>query len=361
MLLRMGRVGKALSIVRCEDSTIAPLDDSVRDVDDLGAPALMQELGIDEAHPLRLLVPNIKSRKKTKTIRTEVLGIDLPRGAFFEVVPGNDSATRIEIPEHLRVFVESPALALVQFSRELRSKAKQGSISMLETKLRLLEFCDECCGYYRRDAKKPRTGKITYDRPNHPTNPATAEEIKSFLNELRFVDGLHLAREVANCVVDKLGSAMEGYLFHALTLPPRWGGLSMGKPLSNEQLQVSEGVWKMLKHKSLKPDIQWPEYRVLVEYLGDKEHASSSARKEDKNRMQDYAIARYSPFPLMFDDVRNADALNKTAEMIARELMRHGKEDELYRVRRYLKDDAFRDRQRTLIKVLLPPVTDCAV
>lgn len=358
MLLRMGRTSKELCVVRCEDSTIAPLSDSVRDVADLDAPMLMEKLGVDEAHPLTLLVPDFASRRRGKGLHTEVVGVDLPADAFLEVVPGADPEEGILIPEHLRVYIESPALVLVRFSHELGRKVKRGSMSMLEAKIRLLEFTDECCGSYRRDAKRPRTGRITYDLPGNSTNPATADAIRTFLKELHYVDGLQLAREVAKYTADGLGSPMEGYLLHAVSLPPRLGGLSMGDPLVNAQLQVSEAVWKKLKHDSLRPDIQWPDYRVLAEYLGDKEHKSKSARKEDKNRMQDYATAHYSAFPLMFDDVRNADAMNATAERIARELQRRGKAGVLYRVRRHIQDEEFRKRQRTLIKTLLPPVAD---
>ena len=131
----------------------------------------------------------------------------------------------------------------------------------------------------------------------------------------------------------------------------------MHEPLVNQHLVIGENTKLLLKHKSIRPDLQWPEYQTLVEYIGDEPHASKKARIEDKDRLQDYATAGYTACSLMFDDVRNATALNRTAEMIARSLMQHGKRNELYRVRHLLKDDKFLSRQSQLIATLLPPVT----
>ena len=131
----------------------------------------------------------------------------------------------------------------------------------------------------------------------------------------------------------------------------------MGEPLVNQPLVVSEDTQALLRHGTIRPDLQWPEFRTLVEYLGDEEHASKQARVEDKNRAQDYTTAGYAQFTLMFDDVRTATALNRTALMIARALMNNGKQNELYRIRHLIQDEKFLARQSQLISTLLPPVT----
>jgi hypothetical protein len=149
---------------------------------------------------------------------------------------------------------------------------------------------------------------------------------------------------------------METYLNHALVLPRKYAGLSMKRPLANKQLVLDEAHRRNLKHGTLRPDLQWPEYKVLAEYLGEAEHASRRARVEDKNRMQDYASTPYTAFPLMFDDVKNATALNKTALMIGREFARHGAKNEPSRLKKLITDQTFLANQRVLISVLLPPV-----
>ena len=149
---------------------------------------------------------------------------------------------------------------------------------------------------------------------------------------------------------------METYIDMALFLPPRLAGLGMPMPLLNKKLHVSERTHAKLKHSTLRPDIQWPDFNTLAEYLGDREHASKRARIEDKNRGHDYATAGYTSYFLMFDDVKSQTALNETAKMLARTLTEHGAYNELDRLERTLAKKGFHENQATLIKTLLPPV-----
>lgn len=131
----------------------------------------------------------------------------------------------------------------------------------------------------------------------------------------------------------------------------------MPKPLANKELVVSDAVRKrMSRTKPLRPDYQWPKYHVVAEYLGDEEHASHAARVEDKNRQQNYAMADYKAFFLMFDDVRSIAAINQTALMLAREFAKHGLYYEPYRIRKLCKKEGFKDCQLKLVTTLLPPV-----
>ena len=150
---------------------------------------------------------------------------------------------------------------------------------------------------------------------------------------------------------------METYVDLALFLPPRLGGLGMPTALLNKQLQASEEMMGKLKHASLRPDIQWPDFNTLAEYLGCEEHASKRARIEDKNRIQDYATAGYASFFLMYDDVSNQNALNKTAEMLANALEERGAVNALKRMRRTFSIKGFYAKQAKLIATLLPPIT----
>ena len=356
-LMRMARQGDALQAVPHEDPGIMPLDPSIRHAGELNANALLSWLGICDQTPLDLLVPNDASRRWTHSLRTHVMGVELPRGCFLELKPGTHPKHRMDIPNDLCVLCESPALLLVHYARVFARKATEGTMSDLSATLRLLGFADETCGSYCRDPQNPHDGTIRYDEPDKPTRLTTPDDIKALVHTLHGVDGIRLARVVARYVIDGSGSPMETYLNHALTLLPRLAGLSMRTPLANEQLRTDDETRAKLKHKSLRPDLQWPEHKILAEYLGDKEHASKKRRVDDKNRMQDYAMAEYTAFPLMFDDVRNAKALRRTARMIAGEFARHGLRWEAHRVGRLLKDEEFVTRQAQLIATLLPPLT----
>ncbi len=291
-----------------------------------------------------------------KDLRTKVLSAPIPAGGFLELLPGADSKKLLHIPDGLRIFIESPELAFVHRAHALESYVARDVISRHAAVLRLLEFGDECCGWYSRDPGNPQKGKIRYDEPGWCTRFATPEAIRAFVENTCHIDGLKLARKACKYIIDESGSPIESYINHGFTLPPRLGGVSMGFPLANKQLVTSDAIKALLKHSSLRPDMQWPELMTVVEYYGDEEHAGKPARIEDKNRMQDYTTADYAAFPLMFDDVRNTAAFGKTIEMLAREFMKRGMSRELYRVRRILRDEDFRARQTTLVATLLPPV-----
>ena len=356
-LHRMARMDEGVELVAAPAARLMPLCPDVRTPQQLEAPELMELLGAGAARPLELLVPNDDSRRWSRGIKTSVVSVPLPSGAFLELGPGCRRNGNQIVPNGLRVFVESPAMSIMGAARTLLSRVARGDMSRLAATFRVMAFADEYCGFYSRHAVRPYEERIHYDEPGTDSRLTNPVELQGFLAELHDVDGALLARLAVRHAIDGSGSPMETCLNHALTLPPRLAGLSMGKPLANKQLVADERIWKVLHHgQSLRPDLQWPDEHTLAEYLGGEEHAGKPARIEDKNRMQDYATAGYAAFPLMYDDVKDQEALARTAQMIARERMRRGASCELYRVWRLLRDPGFVARQRVLMATLLPPV-----
>lgn len=358
-LMRLARKGEVIAAEPTDHHVIPDLGRPITGLGDLRANDLVSALGIGSHNPLKLLVPSDASRcwARKSGILTKVLSTPLPAGAFLELktVRGNNA---IQLPSNLRVFVSSPAMLLVDGASAGRRKAKDNPSEILRLFLRLLAFADECCGWYYRDPFNPATGSIAYDDWHACTRLTNPTDILLFLQEARNIDGLPLARMIAPHIIDGSGSPMETFLNHALTLPPRYAGLSMPKPLANKQLVLTDGERRQIdfRHESLRPDLQWPDFNTLVEYLGDEEHSSRSARVEDKNRMQDYAVSPYTAFMLMYDDVRSAAALGRTALMLANEFSRKGARKEAYRVRALLANPTFQYKQNVLMATLLPPI-----
>lgn len=358
-LLRMARKGDIVRAIPAPRHQLEELSKSVVYAADLRAHQLLAVLGISKENPLKILVPSDASRRwadhNSTCLQTQLLSVPIPEESFLELRPGTGLHAAVW-SDNVRVFIPSPALAIVNGAQTLMAAVKKGVASELWSFLRLLEFIDECCGSYSRDPFNPRTSDAFYDKPGTSSRFSDCGRIASYLQEARGVDGLLLARKAVQFAVDCSGSPMESYIYHGLSLPPRYGGLSLHKPLVNHKLVLGEGEWSSLKHESMRPDFQWPIHRVLAEYLGDKDHASKSARTEDKNRMQDYAITPYTAFPLMYDDVKNANALNQTALMLGREFVKSGLKNEVYRLNRLMRDEGFLGRQRILVGALLPAV-----
>ena len=357
-LMRAARVGKVVSASPLCNAHISPT--ALRGLDELrgvGLGTLLDWLSISPSNPLKLSVPCNHQRIRTREVCTSALSEELPDGALLQLHSGTDKESAITLPPDVIVCIDSPSLAFVKMSHELGPKAAKEGNEGLTTSLRLIEFACECCGAYVRDPFTPRTTIIHYDEPGADSRFCNLSDMRTFASSGHKLHGKNLALKMLAHAIDGSGSGIESYLNLALAGAPRLGGLAMHEPLVNQQLVIDEDIKQLLKHKSIRPDMQWPDYQTLVEYLGDEAHASKKARVEDKDRLQDYATAGYTTFSLMFDDVRSAAALNRTAEMIARSLMQHGKRNELYRVRHLLKDDKFLSRQSQLIATLLPPIT----
>ena len=354
--MRMARRGEIVTAVPSTEQRVAPLDRSIRSLDDVGLEDLATTLKVSHTNPLSLLVPDDTSRRwskdATSTLATSLLSVDVPAGSFLELKNGRSTEHGITFPSDVSVFIRSPMLAILDAIHALKHANKDG----LEVFFRVLAFADECCGNYSRDPLSPISGRLHYDERDKPTRFCNPDDLRELLEQAHDLDGLRLARHISRYVIDGSGSPMETCTNHVMTLPPRYGGFSMRVPLANEQLVLNPGEKKIIRHESLRPDLQWPDQRMVAEYLGDESHAGKSARIEDKNRLQDYIATSYTPFFLMYDDVCNAQAINRTAEMFAREFMKRGVKGELYRVRKYLKDEDFLARQRKLLACLLPPL-----
>lgn len=358
-LLRMARKGDLVLARPAPDHTLEDAGNAPRSIEELHAESLLGVLGVSGNDPLELLVSNDSFRiwqvENLTCLRTRLLSVRLPPGAFLELVPGR-GIDAPQWPTTTRVYVTSPSLSIVYAARAYEEAARRDGYDTLCAFLRVLAFIDECCGSYSRDPFSPNTSALWYDMPGSLTNFATLTDVAEFLKEARGIDGLPFARKVVRYAIDGSGSPMETCINHALTLPPKYAGLSMRKPLVNKQLVLNGSQGHSLKHSSLRPDFQWPEYGVLAEYLGDDSHSSKGARIEDKNRMQDYATTPYTAFPLMFDDVKNAASLNRTALMLGNAFAKHGAPYEPQRLRKLMRDQAFLGKQRILLRTLLPPL-----
>ncbi len=354
--MRLARMGNVVTAKSAPGHVLSGFDKPLSSLVDLGADDLFSMMGISEQNPLELLVPSDTSRIWRSTavtrLHTTVLSAALPANSFLELMAGT-GPDAVHWSPNTRVFISAPPLEIIYVAQ----MAMATQTSDYRAFLRVLEFIDECCGTYVRDPFDPAAGEVSYDEREHPTNYVTPSDVIAYLQQTRGINGLLLARKAARQAISGSGSPMETCINHALTLPPKYAGLSLRKPIVNQQL-VLDGVRHIdLKHETLRPDLQWPEYWTLAEYLGDKEHASKPARIEDKNRMQDYAKTPYTAFPLMYDDVKNATALNRTALMLGREFAKHGAKNEPGRLKKLMSDPTFLANQRVLMGVLLPPVS----
>lgn len=356
-LLRAARAKKLVTARTTELTHVQPANLSPGLLGESGLSSLFQLLNVSERNPLEMLVPNASSRTWERGVKSSVLPHALPAGSFMEITAGTDGEKALYLPSSIRVLVDAPPLALIHTAQTLQKLVRLGRMCRLEATLRLIALACEFCGSYARDPLHPLSHKPYYDKPNKCERFVNPGGLQAYMRDSPSINGVAYARKAALYAIDESGSPMETYANLAWTLPPRLAGLSMPRPLANKQLVVEDSRKRaLLKHDSLRPDFQWPEFGTLAEYLGDEDHSSKEDRVEDKDRQQDYTVAGYQAFFLMFDDVKSVATLNRTAMMLARALAKGGKEREQYRVSGLLKKEEFAERQLILVKTLLPPV-----
>ena len=359
--MRAARAGNVVTAARVAEPYV-PKPPKLASLDELGIDGLLTWLGVSGDEPLEILACDRESRCRVAGVHSHILSTSLPSECALEVkqllpsAANKGAASPLHWDQETRVFIDAPSLALMHAAQRLERLVKAGKMVDLEAQLRLIALACEFCRSYARDPHNPLSANCHYDERGTCKRFVSPSELQAILLEFGRARGLTRARKAAQHALDHSGSPMETYLDLGLFLPPRLGGLSLRMPLLNQQIEVSDEVRKRLRHKSLRPDMHWPDQHVLGEYFGDKEHANKSARVEDKNRLQDYATTGYAPVLLMYDDVRNATRLNQTAKRFARMLMERGVKNELYRINRILGSKEFKLNQRVLAKALLPPL-----
>lgn len=301
-------------------------------------------------HPVHLTFFSREARCKSVRARsTSVLG-ELPEGAFLEVVRADGTPLAEGAGERAHLFVESPGLCLVRMAHLMERRVNASSLTLNAALVRLAGLGMELCGTYARDPCDPGRGMSTFGLP--PVAPAG--EVARFLSGAPRMRGLALARRAATFVRDGSGSPHETLLSLAYRLAPSLGGAELAEPRANETIEWPDDALPLLKHRTMRPDFYWPQYRTASEYLGGV-HGRDGAYVEDSNRIQDYQSCRLTVFPATYEDIRSSRALGSYIMRIVRAMARYEGEGWARRKEAALLDPEACQARGVLIAHLLPP------
>lgn len=351
---RLARHGFAIALEPSDQRAIEPLPIKRPSIRTLGIGDLTEALSINHGSKIDLRVPSAADRSYSRDFNTHVCSVTLPVGSFERLVPTGDSSA-IALPDGLEVFVDSPALTFVEEARSLTRLASSGSLSPHEASLRLFKLGTESCATYALNPWQPLEENCTYG-----LEPVTdAASIRAYVTSLHGVDGLGLARKVAPLLADRTASEMEAFLYAALALPTLLGGFALPRPSANKTIPLTKLQQMRLNHVSeITPDLLWEAWRVIIEYLGGKEHEGQKAVSEDAGRVQDFQTLGYQVFPTTFAHVKTPTAFNRLVQRITLALDQQGAEGLHEWAESLISDQEFLQRQMLLFKVLLPPVRD---
>lgn len=112
----------------------------------------------------------------------------------------------------------------------------------------------------------------------------TASRLASYVAKMPGVHGVARARRVVPYVLDGSASPREAKLALLLSLPCRYGGFGLEKPMLNYQIKSRRMDGRLLGSESYYCDLYWPSAKLAVEYDSDARHASADRIRRDSKR-----------------------------------------------------------------------------
>lgn len=342
------------------------------------------------SRPAYVRVPKASDRRRAGIIHCLVIPGKLPPGAVLQLksrvaisqglgqLGGGQPCIINELFDGCRVFVDSPALACTAIASRYQSLAKAnararakvqagaakaqpaagasaskaGVFTLGDAMVRLVETVMELTGHYGRDPANPSANSVTENLPSF----TSVEDMRALLVEPSHWRGAKLLFEALGYARNGSRSPMETCLWIVLTMPRSYGLYGLGSAKFNVAVVPSVAQRSMMRHKTLTPDIYWEALRTAVEYQGDGEHSTRSARAEDNRRLNDYLVCGIRAHFVCFEDVRTPRAFDRLALEIARSMEVQGFPAELGQLSRFLEDDEAGVQRARHLSYLLPPV-----
>lgn len=200
-----------------------------------------------------------KKRKPQSFVTYHFASRTLPRGSVYCISDG--------------VHIVSPELVLLQ-------------IASLVSVVELAGLMTEFCGHYS-PAEFEHFGLVN----RHPLT--TLAKLKTFGEKAAHYNGLEKFRQAVSYAFDQSRSPMETGLALLLSLPPRFGGYSLGQLELNKRIKLKEPDREALGVDELCPDICWPARKVCIEYDSTDFHASAERVVNDARRKNAFVAADY--------------------------------------------------------------------
>lgn len=309
---------------------------------------IMVGLGLaKEGEPLCVQVSRASERPRFREMNPLVISVRLPRGSFWKVVPRQIEVANAMREADLNLYVHCPALCVVLRAAK-KPRASEKVLRRIYPFAKAFALASEFCGKFSNDPDDPTQAAVRYD-----VAPILSQSsLCAYLRQVSGIDGIAIARKVAEQVADNQGSIREVALYACLILRPGLGGLHLPRPVTNEPLDLSKGDLSLIKHKTLTPDLYWEVYKLVLEYDG-LDHFTVEGAREDKRRIHDYQVLGLTVIPVTAEDLQGVDALDKLLRAIVRQMSAVDGDVLCHRIARILRDKSLRNCRSVLLSTIL--------
>lgn len=261
----------------------------VRSLDD----ALSSDLLAGMRKPLDLLTANRNERRSTKRARFHCVQTALPDGALVLV-----DETILPDGTSLHIALTSPEFCFLQMARLLPW-------------FDLIALGFELCGDYVLAPDAPR-GFL----PRSPIS--TPDDLAAFATNAHNFTGAKAARKAARQILQGSRSPKETKVCMLAHLPRLQGGMGCKAPLLGQEIEAPDPAARILGTRTFKPDLYWPEHRMVVEYNNRPWPSAQERLNYDKLVRNAYRMLGITAISLGKDDLSDNAGLRKRFELVNR-------------------------------------------
>ena len=348
-LLRATARDSGVALAPAQVARPTPLGLTTAKLNRLGVDSLLAYLRVPEDRPLGILVPDARSRVRSRGFDCSIDGFPRGTAPFRQLVSADPEHPSPLVPDSGAVYVLSPQNVVLHMAKRIRRMELGKKMGHAEAVLMILKLCLELCGTYVHDPFDPLRGEVAYG-----VEPSlTTEDLTAFLASFGTEQGLALAREAASHCYDLSGSPQESFLGPALFFPSRFGGLQLGEFVANGPLMLSPSQRELIGGRTITPDFQLVGYDAVIEYKG-AVHEEGDNPRIDHVRALDYQTLGKRDFSFVYDDVCQQEDFNESAARIVAAMAQRDGAKTVRRFERLCKDERFLERQRILFRVFRP-------
>lgn len=255
--------------------------------------ALSSGMLADMRKPLDLLTANRNERRSTKRARFHCVQTALPDGALILV-----DETTLPDGTNLHIALTSPEFCFLQMAR---------SLAWFD----LIALGFELCGDYALTPDAPR-GFL----PRRPIS--TPDDLVAFAAGAHNFTGSKTARKAARQILQGSRSPKETKVCMLAHLPRLQGGMGCKAPLLDREIEAPDPAARILGTRTFKPDLYWPEHRVVVEYSNRTWPSAQERLNYDKLVRNAYRMLGITAISLGKNDLSDDAGLRKRFELVNR-------------------------------------------
>lgn len=255
--------------------------------------ALSSNLFASMHKPLDLLTGNRNERRSTKRARFHCVQTALPAGALVLI-----DETTLPDGTNLHIALTSPEFCFLQMARS-------------HAWFDLIALGFELCGDYVLAPDAPR-GFL----PRSPIS--TPDDLVAFAASAHNFTGSKTARKAARQILQGSRSPKETKVCMLAHLPRLQGGMGCKTPLLGQEIEAPDPAARILGTRTFKPDLYWPEHRMVVEYSNRTWPSAQERLNYDKLVRNAYRMLGITAISLGKDDLPDDAGLRKRFELVNR-------------------------------------------